>query len=174
QGGMSIIDFTNTREPVEIAYFDRGPVDAEHLVLGGYWSTYYYNGLIYGTEILRGLDVFEPLPSEYLSEAEIAAAALANDDDVFNPQQQLVLDWPAAPVVAQAYADQLLRADDAKATVGKAVHELMKLASVAIESGRSDRTLARRLNAMADLAEDTPDMVDGLADVLRRIAKQLR
>ncbi|MEM7000291.1 MAG: DUF305 domain-containing protein, partial [Pseudomonadota bacterium] len=160
QGGMSIIDFTNTREPVEIAYFDRGPVDAEHLVVGGYWSTYYYNGLIYGTEILRGLDVFELLPSEYLSEAEIAAAALANDDDVFNPQQQLVLDWPAAPVVAQAYADQLLRADDAKASVGKAVQELMKQASVALESGRSHRTLARRVKAVADLAEDTPDMVD--------------
>ena len=70
-----MIDFTDSSNPVEIAYFDRGPIDAENLVTGGYWSTYWYNGLIYGTGIVRGLDVLRLLPSEYLSETEIAAAA---------------------------------------------------------------------------------------------------
>jgi uncharacterized protein (DUF305 family) len=69
QGGVSVIDFTDSAHPVEIAWFDRGPTDAEHLLLGGYWSTYWYQGRIYGTEILRGLDVFELLPSEYLTRA---------------------------------------------------------------------------------------------------------
>ncbi|HKX54983.1 MAG TPA: hypothetical protein VJN01_02730, partial [Xanthomonadales bacterium] len=88
QGGISIIDFTDSSKPVEIAYFDRGPIDAEHLTLGGYWSVYWYQGHIYGTEIYRGLDVFKLLPSEFLSANEIAAAELANQGALFNPQQQ--------------------------------------------------------------------------------------
>ena len=74
QGGISVIDFTDSANPVEIAYFDRGPIDAEKLVLGGYWSSYWYSGKIYATEIYRGLDVFDLVPSEYLSANEIAAA----------------------------------------------------------------------------------------------------
>jgi len=85
---LSVIDFTDSTNPVEIAYFDRGPIHEDKLVLGGYWSTYWYNGKIYGTEIARGLDVFSLSPSEFLTENEIAAAALANQGDVFNPQQQ--------------------------------------------------------------------------------------
>ena len=85
QGGVSIIDFTDSSKPFEVAYFDRGPIDAKELVTGGYWSTYWYAGLIYGTEIIRGLDVFELLPSEYLSEHEIAASNLADQGSVFNP-----------------------------------------------------------------------------------------
>ncbi|MEM1080935.1 MAG: DUF305 domain-containing protein, partial [Pseudomonadota bacterium] len=77
QGGLTLMDFTDSANPVEIAYFDRGPIDAEELVTGGYWSTYWYNGRIYGTEIVRGLDVFALTPSEYLSEHEIAAAERA-------------------------------------------------------------------------------------------------
>jgi len=67
QGGLSIMDFTDSTNPVEIAYFDRGPIHKDKLVLGGYWSTYWYNGKIYGTEIARGLDVFSLTPSEHLS-----------------------------------------------------------------------------------------------------------
>ena len=66
QGGVSVFDFTDSTKPVEIAFFDRGPLDAKKLITGGYWSTYWYNGHIYGTEIARGLDVFKLTPSEYL------------------------------------------------------------------------------------------------------------
>ena len=110
QGGVSVIDFTDSSNPLEIAYFDRGPIDEEQLLLGGYWSTYWYQGRIYGTEILRGLDVFELVPSEYLSANEIAAAKLADQGRTFNPQQQHPVSWPADPVIALAYLDQLKRA----------------------------------------------------------------
>ena len=72
QGGLSIMDFTDSSNPIEIAYFDRGPILKDLLISGGYWSTYYYEGYIYGTEIKRGLDVFKLLPSEYLSKEEIS------------------------------------------------------------------------------------------------------
>ncbi|MGB7373286.1 DUF305 domain-containing protein [Pontixanthobacter sp.] len=95
QGGISVIDFTDTANPFEIAYFDRGPVDAEQLVTGGYWSAYWYNGRIYGTEIVRGLDVFRLEPSAFLTAEEIAAAEVANMGAVFNPQTQMPATWPA-------------------------------------------------------------------------------
>jgi hypothetical protein len=97
QGGISVIDFTDSSNPQEIAWFDRGPADAEDLLLGGFWSAYWYKGRIYGTEILRGLDIFSLQPSEFLSENEIAAAALANQGPAFNPQQQYPVTWPAEP-----------------------------------------------------------------------------
>jgi hypothetical protein len=62
QGGISIMDFTDAGRPVEIAYFDRGPIDPKMLVLGGAWSAYWYNGHIYASEIARGLDIFELVP----------------------------------------------------------------------------------------------------------------
>ena len=97
QGGLSIMDFTDSSNPIEIAYFDRGPILKDLLISGGYWSTYYYEGYIYGTEIKRGLDVFKLLPSEYLSKEEIIAAENAypaQGPRVFNPQQQIPLVWP--------------------------------------------------------------------------------
>ena len=74
QGGLSVIDFTDSTKPTEIAFFDRGPISDKAEVLGGYWSTYWYHGRIYGTEIARGLDVLELSPSEHLTASEIAAA----------------------------------------------------------------------------------------------------
>ncbi len=96
QGGISIMDFTDSADPKEIAFFDRGPVDDELLVMGGYWSAYYYDGYIYGTEISRGLDVFRLSPSQHLSEQEIFQASKAQPlygPKVFNPQQQVPLGW---------------------------------------------------------------------------------
>ena len=98
QGGISIIDFTDSSNPIEIAYFDRGPILEDILITGGYWSTYYYDGFIYGTEITRGLDVFKLTPSEYLSKDEILAASKAYPaigSRVFNPQQQVPMTWPS-------------------------------------------------------------------------------
>jgi hypothetical protein len=61
QGGVSIIDWTNPRRVRELAWFDRGPFNTNEPPdpLAGFWSTYYYNGYIYGTEIQRGFDVFD-------------------------------------------------------------------------------------------------------------------
>ena len=98
QGGISILDFTDSSNPIEIAYFDRGPILEDILITGGYWSTYYYDGFIYGTEITRGLDVFKLTPSEYLSKDEILAASKAYPaigSRVFNPQQQVPMTWPS-------------------------------------------------------------------------------
>ncbi len=94
QGGISVIDFTDPANPFEIAYFDRGPVDDDQLVTGGYWSAYWYNGRIYATEIVRGIDVFALEPSEHLTAAEIAAAEAASyQGGVFNPQTQYPVTW---------------------------------------------------------------------------------
>ncbi|HSF97688.1 MAG TPA: hypothetical protein VLA55_03255, partial [Ornithinibacter sp.] len=85
QGGLSVVDFSDTDNPVELAYYDRGPINSpfpipdptnpNRINLGGLWSTYWYNGYVYGTEIARGFDTFGLVPSEMLSENELAAAA---------------------------------------------------------------------------------------------------
>ncbi len=93
QGGLSIIDFTDSANPKEIGYFDRGPVHADKLLAGGYWSAYWYNGFIYGTEIFRGIDVLELTPSNYISTEEINKARKANMGETFNPQTQLPVTW---------------------------------------------------------------------------------
>src|SRR2546426_1932929 len=108
QGGVSVFDFTDGAHPFEIAFFDRGPIDARDLITGAYWSTYWYNGYIYGSEISRGIDVFKLIPSQYLSQNEIDAANLVRSDEL-NAQEQKRSIWPASSVVARAYLDQLVR-----------------------------------------------------------------
>jgi hypothetical protein len=146
QGGISVIDFTDSSKPVEIAYFDRGPIDAENLTMGGYWSVYWYQGRIYGTEIYRGLDVFSLLPSEFLTANEIAAAELADQGALFNPQQQFRVKWPAHPAVALAYLDQLQR--------DEVLPELMVERIVAslkqVQSGNRNPGLAVQLKSLAN------------------------
>jgi len=108
QGGISVVDFTDPAQPFEIAYFDRGPIDPNMLVLGGDWSAYWYNGNIYGSEIARGLDVFELTPSKFLTQNEIDAAKTVRVPEL-NVQNQQKIEWPAQLVVAKAYVDQLSR-----------------------------------------------------------------
>ncbi|MDQ6717898.1 MAG: hypothetical protein M3Z17_06080 [Gemmatimonadota bacterium] len=108
QGGVSVIDFTDAAHPKEIAYFDRGPVDSTKILLAGEWSAYWYNGHIYGSEIARGLDVFDLKPSEYLSQSEIDAAKSATVATL-NVQNQQRMAWPPSVHVAQSYLDQLNR-----------------------------------------------------------------
>ena len=108
QGGVSVFDFTDSANAHEIAFFDRGPVNPTQLVSGGYWSTYWYNGHVYGAEIARGIDIFRLTPSEHLTQNEIDAATLIRFDE-FNSQQQPKIAWPDALVVARAYLDQLNR-----------------------------------------------------------------
>ena len=113
QGGLSVFDFTDASKPVEIAFFDRGPIDAKQLVTGGYWSTYWYNGHIYGSEIARGIDVFQLTPSEFLSQNEIDAAMMIRNEEL-NTQEQTKVVWPASVTVARAYVDQLTRTNGIK------------------------------------------------------------
>jgi len=108
QGGVSVMDFTDPEHPFEVAYFDRGPIDPQMLVLGGEWSAYWYNGYIYGSEIARGLDVFELTPTKLLTQNEIDAARTVRVADL-NVQNQQKISWPASLVVAKAYIDQLER-----------------------------------------------------------------
>ncbi len=161
QGGISVIDFTDSANPVEIAYFDRGPIDAEHLIAGGYWSAYWYDGKIYGTEIVRGLDVFALLPSEHLSENEVAAAALAEQGSVFNPQTQFSVSWPAEPVVARAYIDQLERDQALPASIVTELRAALDRSESPLAAGASDEDLAGRLTSLAAALDE--DGGDGIA-----------
>ncbi len=179
QGGISVIDFTDSANPVEIAYFDRGPVDEEELILGGYWSTYFFGGRIYGTEIARGLDVLELIPSEHLSANEIAAAAIA-DQEIFNPQQQFPVAWPAEPVVAKAYVDQLGRSEALSESVMSKLGTALDQAAEHLEAGQRDAELASSLESLsAEVAGGEGDAVTtkrrkALGDTLGGIAARLR
>lgn len=97
QGGISVMDFTDSLNPKEIGYFDRGPIDDDNLITGGFWSVYFYKGKIYATEIVRGIDVFQLIESQFLSQEEIDAAANASPlygpKNTFNPQQQFPMGW---------------------------------------------------------------------------------
>ena len=154
QGGISVIDFTDSANPVEIAYFDRGPIDAEELVVGGYWSTYWYRDKIYGTEIVRGMDILGLLPSEYLSDQEIAAATIANQGGVFNPQQQFPVTWPAVPVVARAYIDQLERDDALSESMLADLRAGVDDAAARLGRDTGNKDVASRLKKLARGLED--------------------
>ena len=180
QGGVSVIDFTDSANPVEIAYFDRGPLDAEEMVFGGYWSTYWYNGHIYGTETVRGLDVLALIPSEHLTENEIAAATLADQGARFNPQQQFPVTWPAEPVVARAYLDQLERSGSLPDATAAELTSALDRSAAKLADDANDERLADRLASLAATLEEnegediTAKRRTGLAGTLRGIAARLR
>lgn len=173
QGGLSIFDFTDPSHPKEIAFFDRGPLDEAQIMLGGYWSTYWFDGYIYGAEIARGLDIFELLPSDHLTENEIAAAKLAQYGE-FNTQAQPKVTWPAAVPVALAYLDQMARNQGIKAERVDAVKGLLDRvqagSGMALETDLSN--LATTLDADARAIERADDRGD--ARRLRLLAKTLR
>ena len=171
QGGVSVVDFTDSANPIEIAYFDRGPIDADDLVTGGYWSTYWYQGNIYGTEIIRGIDVLALVPSEHLTENEIAAAGLADQGAVFNPQQQFPVSWPVAPVVSLAYLDQLIRSHPDRAQTLAPLYETLRAAESLLEQNGQDTTIA---SSLIDWAESPAlAQADALQDSLYDLSKRL-
>lgn len=182
QGGISVMDFTDSANPLEIAFFDRGPIDSEELVMGGYWSAYWYNGVIYGTEIARGLDVLALTPSDYLSEYELAAADLAASENLHNPQQQRQLDWPAEPVVALAYMDQLRRSGALSAAQDSSLASALNSASDVLANGGSDADVASQLESLAASLQGEAESRSGytqtryvaLHDTVSRIAERLR
>jgi hypothetical protein len=172
QGGISVMDFTDAAHPYEIAYFDRGPIDAKTLILGGDWSAYWYNGYIYGSEIARGLDVFKLVPTKFLTQNEIDAANLVQFSEL-NVQNQPKITWPSRLTVARAYVDQLERSQalpsariaDLNKAIGRTQKshlgkkELAKLhgmvASVETDaSAAKNPEDAKRLHALAQILEN--------------------
>lgn len=182
QGGVSIVDFTDSMNPIEIAFFDRGPIDEEELITGGYWSTYWYNGHIYGTEISRGLDVFALQPSDYLTENEIAAASLPELNGIVNAQTQEIVEWPAVPVVARAYMDQLQRENRLSANQASELSDSLARAEALLAGDNGNRrSTVRALNNLADDFSDVAGDFNGisgaryasLAETLEGIADSL-
>ena len=179
QGGISVIDFTDSSNPVEIAFFDRGPIDADDFVMGGYWSAYWHKGYVYGTEIARGLDVLKLLPSDDLTQNEIDAASLVAPY-TFNAQQQQRIDWPAHPVIARAYLDQLGRSDTIATEQSAAVTEVLDRL-LAVEPGNGAST-AEELDTMADeltlrsatASGQNQARLRALVETVQRLAESLR
>ncbi|HZR25543.1 MAG TPA: hypothetical protein VFA59_18245, partial [Vicinamibacterales bacterium] len=169
QGGISIFDFTDSTKPVEIAYFDRGPIDGKELHTGGYWSAYWYNGTIYGSEIARGLDVFKLIPSEYLTQNEIDAATQVNVDEL-NTQDQQRVTWPASNAVALAYVDQLTRSKAIRADRVREIKMALDASNV-----QQLQTLASQVDADAARAKGRDQArFKALASTLRERASKLR
>jgi hypothetical protein len=140
------------------------------MLFAGSWSAYWHNGMIYSSEIARGLDILELLPNAHLSENEIAAAKLVRLD-VFNAQDQPRLEWPASFVVARAYLDQLARSNGLAAGRMDAVRRA--LAAAEGQSGGARRTALTRLATQLDSeAAGSSDQakVRALATVTRELA----
>jgi hypothetical protein len=162
QGGISVVDFTDPAHPQEIAYFDRGPIDPKMLVLGGDWSAYWYNGAIYGSEIARGLDVFELTPTELLTQNEIDAAKAVQVKEL-NVQNQQKLEWPAKLVVAKAYVDQLERSGGLPADQVASLRKAIKKT----EKSHLNKKQVAKLSAMTGDIEATASSAKTPADASR-------
>jgi hypothetical protein len=162
QGGISVMDFTDAAHPMEIAYFDRGPIDPNMLVLGGFWSAYWYNGNIYGSEIARGLDVFELAPTKFLTQNEIDAAKTVRVASL-NVQNQQKIEWPAQLVVAKAYVDQLERSQALPADRIAALQKAIQNA----ESSHMSKSNVAKLKRMAPSLEKSAATAKTPADATR-------
>jgi hypothetical protein len=155
QGGITVFDWTDIKNPREIAYFDRGPLDANRLVMAGSWSAYWYNGLIVSSEIARGLDIYELLPSGLITQNELDAARTVRFDS-YNTQMQQKFFWPPSFPLAHAYLDQLERSNGLSAEKIQATREA--LAAAAKENGGRRRTALSRL--AAQLNRELPESSD--------------
>ena len=175
QGGISLMDFTDVEHPVEIAYFDRGPILPDMLVLGGDWSAYWYNGNIYGSEIARGLDVFELTPTKFLTQNEIDAAKTVRLTEL-NVQNQQRIEWPRKLVVAKAYVDQLERSQALPSDKIASLRQAIQSAENS-QLNRNDvaklKTLAASVEQSASATTSTADAtrLQALADILKQPAK---
>jgi len=169
QGGASLVDFSDSSHPVEIGYFDRGPVSGAGLVFGGFWSTYWYNGETYGSELARNFDVLGLTPTANLSENEIAAAREVQVDRL-NVQRQDPFTWEPSFAVVRSFLDQGFRADAGSKTLGKVD------AAITRAEGFADNGQFRAAAAQLDSAEnklkgagfdDLSDALDDLAAVYK-------
>jgi hypothetical protein len=175
QGGVSVMDFTDAEHPVEIAYFDRGPIDPHVLVLGGDWSAYWYNGHVYASEIARGLDIFELSPTEHLTQNEIDAAKTVRVAEL-NVQNQQRIEWPAQLVVARAYLDQLERSQALPADQIAAVRTAIQSAESSHMNQKELAKLQGFARSLKETAQTIKSAVDSkrlqaLAEILQRPSK---
>ncbi len=170
QGGISVFDWTDPANPVEIAFHDRGPVDPTRMQMGGSWSVYWYNGVIVSSEIARGLDIFELTPSAYISQNEIEAANTVRLD-YLNTQGQPQFVWPATFALARAYVDQLERSRGLSAEQIQWVRKELAEAESASGTARRDR-LTRLGTDLAGEASGSADAakVRMLASTVRELA----
>jgi hypothetical protein len=143
QGGLSVFDWTDIDHPQEIAYFDRGPVDANRMAMGGSWSAYWYNGVIISSEIARGLDIYELVANGLITANELAAAKSVKMA-YWNTQDQQKLVWAPSFALARAYLDQLARSN------GLAT-ETIASARTALDAAER-RSGAQRKTALTELA----------------------
>ncbi len=162
QGGISIMDFTDANNPFEIAYFDRGPIDPNLLILGGSWSAYWYNGRIYSSEIARGLDIFELTPTDKLSQNEIDAAKTVQVAEL-NVQNQQKIVWPNKLVIAKAYIDQLERSKGLAAEQIAAFRQSIEKA----ESSKLNKKDSAQLKKDATTAEKSASTAKNGTDASR-------
>jgi len=162
QGGISVMDFTDADHPVEIAYFDRGPIDPKMLVLGGDWSAYWYNGQIYASEIARGLDIFELTPTKDLTQNEIDAAKAVRVSE-FNVQNQQKIDWPRQLIVAKAYVDQLERSQDLPADRIAALRQAIQAA----ESSHLNKSSLAKLKSLGMSLDKSAGTMKSATDATR-------
>ncbi|HSJ65706.1 MAG TPA: hypothetical protein VK922_17580, partial [Gemmatimonadaceae bacterium] len=170
QGGISIFDWTDPANPVEIAFHDRGPVDSTRMESGGSWSVYWYNGVIVSSEIARGLDIFELTPSAHLSQNEIDAAKSVRLE-YLNAQGQPQFVWPATISLARAYLDQLQRSRGLSADRIAAVRQSLASAERASGGSRGSAltVLATELDGEASRSADAAK-VRLLAGAVRELA----
>ena len=170
QGGISLVDWTDPKNPVEIAYHDRGPLNAEQMQSAGSWSVYWYNGVIVNSEIARGLDILELTPSEALTQNEIDAANSVQLTHM-NSQGQPIFEWPATFALARAYLDQLERLGGLGAAEIASARQALDGAEAAAGSDRGDTlvALARTLREAAPGAADAAKVRD-LMTAVRRLA----
>jgi len=168
QGGISVFDYTDPKNPIEIAFHDRGPVSADEMASGGSWSIYWYNGVLVNSEISRGLDIFQLKASPYLTENEIAASRTVELGQ-FNPQGQVQFDWPATYALAHAYLDQISRNRDMTveeiSAARRSLNESERLSGT--RQGEILRTLAERIGSQTI---NSSDKVDKFTDTVRRLA----
>jgi hypothetical protein len=154
QGGLSVFDWTDIDHPQEIAFYDRGPVDATRMAMGGSWSAYWYNGVIVSSEIARGLDVYDLLPSGLITENELAAAKSVRMA-YWNTQDQQKLVWAPSFALARAYLDQLARSNGlGSETIAAARTTLVNAERSGSQRKAALTQLASQLNAAAASARD--------------------
>jgi hypothetical protein len=155
QGGLSLFDWTDIKNPKEIAFFDRGPVDSTRMGSGGSWSVYWYNGVMVSSEISRGLDIVELTPSAFISRNEIDAAKTVKWD-YLNTQGQRKIEWPPSFALSGAYVDQLERSHGLDADHIAALRSMLKSAQNASGAVRRD--------ALTQLASKIDEHVSGSSD----------
>ncbi|MEP7064814.1 MAG: hypothetical protein ABI889_02150 [Gemmatimonadota bacterium] len=170
QGGISLFDWTDIAHPKEIAFFDRGPVDSTRMGSGGSWSVYWYNGVMVSSEISRGLDIVELMPSAFISQNEIDAAKSVKWD-YLNTQGQRQIVWPPSFALAGAYLDQLERSHGLAAEKIAADRGALKSGEKASGSARGAALtqLATQIDADASGSSDAAK-VQKLSEAVKALA----